>query len=633
MAGRDDSINKLISVFSQPVQNSLTDQSVFAAQPPEIKVPLKPHQLTMIQAMGERENKCIDGFTIDGEIHHSQFAVLGDKVGSGKTLMMLGHISKMKAAPPENVFRRVHPNSRVAFWSERPVCDQECSGNTLIIVPHTLFHQWKHAIQTQTNLSFLEVRTTKVIERADFLTLIKQRDITLMSNTTIRNLMADPLRAALQWKRIVFDEVDSVHFTSTTDMPRANFYWLITATWGNFLFHGLYVYLTDSYLNTHAAEFHPDLLSILQQEQLTNSANYYARYDVKSHAFFEKFLGRHPNRGHLVLRNSDGFMADSWRAPTVNEERIICESPMVQRVLANFVTAEVQELLHAGDTQGAFERLGVSNTTKSSLIEAVCESREKELDRLQKTLAYKETIGYATPAAKEQALQSLRGKIQSLQTQITELNTRITNFKHEMCAICFEEPTLPTFVMCCNRVYCGKCLMEWLQRAGSCALCRQAVDSKMLRQLKEGEESPKGHGHPKDTVIIPKKPKKREALLNIITGAKDGRFLVFNRYDNPFVELEEQLKELGHRVATVRGNKDHISKVLKQFEKGEIQILLMNSTQAGAGMDLKSATHIILMHAMKKEEEKQIVGRAMRLGRTEPLRLVRLLHENEQILA
>jgi hypothetical protein len=54
--------------------------------------------------------------------------------------------------------------------------------------------------------------------------------------------------------------------------------------------------------------------------------------------------------------------------------------------------------------------------------------------------------------------------------------------------------------------------------------------------------------------------------------------------------------------------------------------------QAGAGMDLKSATHIVLMHVMKKEEEKQIIGRAMRLGRTEPLNLVRLLHDNESMM-
>ena len=127
-----------------------------------------------------------------------------------------------------------------------------------------------------------------------------------------------------------------------------------------------------------------------------------------------------------------------------------------------------------------------------------------------------------------------------------------------------------------------------------------------------------------------KKPKKKEALLKLIKEATGGRFLVFNRFDNPFLEIEGELLESGIKVATVKGNKDHVSIILKKFEKGEIKVLLMNSMQAGVGMDLVGATHIVLMHAMKSEEERQIVGRAMRLGRTEPLNLVRLLHDNEQ---
>jgi superfamily II DNA/RNA helicase len=138
---------------------------------------------------------------------------------------------------------------------------------------------------------------------------------------------------------------------------------------------------------------------------------------------------------------------------------------------------------------------------------------------------------------------------------------------------------------------------------------------------------------PTNEIIVERKPKKKEALLNLITETPGARFLVFSRYDNPFLEIEGELLTRGFRVATVKGNKDHVSSILKQFEKGEVQVLLMNSMQAGVGMDLKSATHIVLMHAMRKEEERQIVGRAIRLGRTEPLKLVRLLHDNEQASA
>lgn len=624
---RDDSVNKMLEVYEQPLINSITEASGYSVQPVDIKIPLRPHQLAMINAMHEKERSCIEGFNVKGEVHHSQLAILGDKVGSGKTLMVLGYISNLKRTPQTSVFSRIHHMSQESFWSQKFVHTQECSGNTLVIVPHTLFHQWKFAIQQQTNLSFFEVKTSKALEKADFNTLIKERDITLMSNTIIKQFMSDTTRDTLQWSRIIFDEVDSIQFTSTVPMPKANFYWLITATWANVLFQGLYMYLSNTFLTQRAAHIHPDLLDLLHRDQVTNGTNYYSRYDVKSHNFFNGFLSKHPNRGHLVLLTNSAFMEQSWKSPPINEERILCESPISHRIIAQYVNSEIQELLHAGDVNGALEKLGVNNTSQSSLITALTETREKELDRLEKTLVFKESMDYSNQQAKELAISALKTKITSLKDQIQSLKQRILNVKDEICAICFEDPKTPTFVMCCSRLFCGACIIQCIQRNPHCPLCRSELSYQNLRQVGLDTDDIK---ETKDVIVPIRKPKKKEALLKLIKETKKGRFLVFNRYDNPFLEIQGELLELGFRVATVKGNKDHVSSILKQFEKGEIQILLMNSTQAGAGMDLKSATHIILMHMMRKEEERQIVGRAIRLGRVEPLTLVRLLHDNEE---
>ena len=627
MTARDDSVNKMLEVYEQPLIYAVTDTSGYAVQPKEIKVPLRPHQLAMIHAMHEKQKTCIEGFQVNDETHYSQSAILGDKVGSGKTLTTLGFIAHKKLNPISSVFRRIHDRSQTTFWSQKPVNILECSGNTLIIVPHTLFHQWKFAIQQQTTLSFFEVKTTKTLEKTDFNELIKTRDITLMSNTIIRNFMNGNNRDTLQWSTVIFDEIDSIHFTSTVPMPKANFYWLITATWPNILFQGLYMYISNGYLAQRANDLHPDLLKLLREDHVTNGNSYYSRYDIKSTNFFSNFLSKHPARGHLVLRTDAGFMEQSWRSPPIVEQRIICETPVSHRIIAQYVNNEIQELLHAGDIQTALEKLGVNNTSQSSLIQGLCETREKELDRLEKTLAFKESMDYSTVQAKEQAISSLKTKITSIKEQIASLKQRILNVQDEICAICFEEPKVPTFVLCCERLFCGACIINCIQRNPSCPLCRASLDYKRLRQLeKDGKEVAK-----KET-IEPKNPKKKDALLKLITETKGGRFLIFNRYDNPFLEIEGELIQMGIRVATVKGNKDHISSTLKQFEKGEIQVLLMNSMHAGVGMDLKSATHVVLMHVMKSEEEKQIIGRAIRLGRNEQLNLVRLLHEGEDRL-
>jgi len=628
MAARDDSVNRILEVYEQPLLFAVTDTSGYAVQPPEIKVSLRPHQLAMIHAMHLKHLSCIQGFQIKDEIHYSQTAILGDKVGSGKTLTTLGYIAHQKIHPVTSVFRRIHDKSQTTFWSQKPVHFTECSGNTLVIVPHTLFHQWKHAITKQTSLSFFEVKTIKTLEKQDFNELIKTRDITLMSNTIIKQFMNSENRHLIQWSTVIFDEVDSIHFTSTVPMPKANFYWLITATWPNLMFQGLYMYMPNAVLTQRASQgLHPDLVELLRQDQITNGSNYYSRYDVKSANFFSDFLSKHPARGHLVLRTNSAFMEQSWRSPPIVEQRIICESPITHRIIAQYVNAEIQELLHAGDIQTALEKLGVNNTSQSNLITALCDTREKELDRLEKTLAFKENIEYSTPQIKEQAINSLKLKITSIKEQIASLKQRILNVKDELCAICLEEPKVPTFVLCCERLFCGACIINCIQRNPLCPLCRAPMDYKRLRHL---DTDAKEEDIPVNEVILEKKPKKKEALLKLIAESKGGRFLVFNRYDNPFLEIEGILLERGIRVATVKGNKDHISNTLKQFEKGEIQVLLMNSMQAGVGMDLKSATHVVLMHLMKTEEERQIIGRAIRLGRSEQLNLVRLLHEGEE---
>uniref|UniRef100_A0A6C0K6W1 RING-type domain-containing protein n=1 Tax=viral metagenome TaxID=1070528 RepID=A0A6C0K6W1_9ZZZZ len=629
---RDDSLSSILDVYEQPLRNGNTDNSDYALQPAHIKVSLKPHQLAMIHAMQKKETESVEGFTIHDETHYSQYAILGDKVGSGKTLTTLGFISTMKANIPTRVFSRIHPQSQSTFWSRKAVYNQECSGNILIIVPHTLYHQWKFAIQQQSSLSFLEVKTQKAFEKPDFFQNMKQRDITLMSNTIIRPFLSTDERKSIQWSRIFFDEVDSIHFSSTVPMPQANFYWFISATWQNFIFQGLYLYMNESYLTRRVqAGIHPELLSIFQCDQIMNGNNYYSRYDIKSAPFFSEFLTKHPSRGHAVLRTTDSFMEKSWKAPPILDRRIDCEAPIQHRIVAQYVGPEIQELLHAGDIQGALEKLGVSNTSQSSLVTALCETREKELDRLEKTLIFKESIEYVTPQAKELAIQSLKSKIHSLKEQIESLKQRIMNVKEEVCAICFEDPKNPTLVICCSRLFCGACIIKCLQCASSCPMCRSPLDFQKLRHI-DLNPLDTGGSNTENVIVKPVKPTKKDALFKLITDTKGGRFLIFNRYDNPFYEIEEQLLEKGVRVASVRGNKDHISSILKQFEKGEIQVLLMNSMQAGAGIDLKSATHIVLMHMMKKEEEKQIIGRAVRLGRTEPLHLVRLLHENESLL-
>jgi hypothetical protein len=130
--------------------------------------------------------------------------------------------------------------------------------------------------------------------------------------------------------------------------------------------------------------------------------------------------------------------------------------------------------------------------------------------------------------------------------------------------------------------------------------------------------------------IEPSLPKKQEALLNLIKQNPQGRFLIFSRYDNPFESIETAVNSLGIQVKNVKGNKHVITATLKSFEAGTTQCLLLNSQYAGAGLNITAATHVILLHSMTHEEEKQVLGRAYRIGRKGPLTFIKLLHKGEE---
>jgi SNF2 family DNA or RNA helicase len=105
---------------------------------------------------------------------------------------------------------------------------------------------------------------------------------------------------------------------------------------------------------------------------------------------------------------------------------------------------------------------------------------------------------------------------------------------------------------------------------------------------------------------------------------------VFSRYDNPFENIESAVNTLGIQVKHVKGNKNAVTATLKAFETGTTQCLLLNSQYAGAGLNITAATHVILLHAMTHEEEKQVLGRAYRIGRSGALTFIKLLHKGEE---
>ena len=629
-----DPIGKFVSVLNEAYKGSLSSDATQCDQPTEIRIPLRSHQKAILYSMAQRESKVSVGMDLCGAKLFSRFSFLGDGVGVGKSLMVLGHIARLKTMPVLPAIPHLDLNSSSQLYSLRDnkfahdLSDSAC----LIVVPHTLYRQWQTYIKEQTSLTFLGVQTKSVLQSDTLIRKLKEVDVVLVSNTLYGNLQDLADTNWLIWKRVFFDEADTIHIPSTRPRATTRFTWLISASWANLLFPNVTQYITNVYLNT--VPTNPLLddalkhqLQILKTQSPTHGPYIYMRYLVVSSTFFRDFVATNNSlRGNLVMRCRDEFVRESITLPPINIRNILCRPSILQQVVANAIPADVRNLLHAGDIKGALDSLGVKPEEPMSLIAAVTENRIKELNRLRLTFTFKSALEYATPQAKETALKSLKDRISSLEEQIKGLKERIENYKTEICPICFDEPQTATLTQCCNRIFCGSCILTSLTRATTCPLCRTQISASGLRAVAAGPL-------PSVTADVkaeePQLMKKTEQLIQLLKTSPKGKFLIFSRFDNPFIQLSQEIEAMNLTVKLVRGNKDVIAQTLKTFQKGDTNVLLLNSLQAGAGLNITAATHVILLHAMTHEEEKQILGRAYRMGRTEPLHFIRLLHSDE----
>jgi hypothetical protein len=252
----------------------------------------------------------------------------------------------------------------------------------LIVVPHTLYRQWQTYIKEQTTLKYLGIQTKKTLDSDSFRGKLLEADVVLVSNTlcgTLQNLVKEN---NFLWKRVFYDEADTLHIPSTRTQPQTRFTWLVSASWANLLFPNQSLYITmnmiNEIVNQPAYNIQPELKDILRSA-LQNSSHgmyTYIRHLMVSATFFRDFVHtNNPYRGRLILRCSDAYVKESITLPPITIQNILCKPSLMQQVVQHAIPTNVRSLLHAGDVQGALTELGVKTEEPMSLVQAVSENR------------------------------------------------------------------------------------------------------------------------------------------------------------------------------------------------------------------------------------------------------------------
>jgi len=643
---------KLWSFFEALYSQELNENSAKATTPEWLKTSLLLHQQSALAAALRLETAKTNGLTVDaiagesvGGKLYTSYGILGDRVGSGKSLTALSLV-KMPAPSPlynEYIVRgnailgdgrdvgllRVKDQTTVATGLKlKPL------NTSLFIIPHALMGQWEAYVANDTTLKCCFVKKRKDAESPTLLETIEQYDALFVSSTMWNSFRTTHHPRNILWKRVFIDEADSIAITTDWDDINGLFYWFISASWLNLVFAG------GAYFNVLSAYTPPDETPpyvIERVKKLQN--NHYLQIPGCRHVnIVRRMCGISANHStvainaavsqsaRLIVHSSEEYIQTSFTMPTTTTRKIICATPTNIRVLDSFISQEMMERLNAGDVAGALESLGMNSYTETDIANAVTASIQKELHNAKVTYEYKKTLEYSTESLKQKAIEAQEQKIASIESRISAIQERLKRAKEQTCPICYCDLTSPSVTPCCQQLFCFPCLCESLKRVASCPLCRARIDD--IKEIKVLGDTP-AQAQPQEVPKTNQLLNKNDSFVKFMKENPNARVLMFSSYDASFTKLEDSLDAADIKYSMLNGSQARIAKLLREFKAGKYNVLFLNARNMGAGLNIECASHVMLFHRMSSELENQIIGRANRLGRTASLEVVYLIHENE----
>ena len=132
-------------VVLNTIYNNTLNGGKYPPQASVIKTQLFPHQARLVNGMHIYRDKMTRGFLLGNQAINGKIGIIGDPAGTGKTLSILAYLASQVATFPRMTCELTN-NSSKYFFSHELYQLSDASSTNLIIVPHSLFGQWKQEI-------------------------------------------------------------------------------------------------------------------------------------------------------------------------------------------------------------------------------------------------------------------------------------------------------------------------------------------------------------------------------------------------------------------------------------------------------------------------------------------------------
>lgn len=658
--------------------DELTEDHPRAPTPRGAKINLKPHQQTLLarciqyenSSMSLKEFKEIEPHVDGQDYFKTNMGIIGDRVGAGKSYVILSLIASNDITNKNNIIIKSHGFNKVMYY----IHDKTTSIKTnMLVVPHNLATQWEYYIKSfDCDLKYKIIKTNKALdalisetmdesdssntsntsntsEISDVSDVDTSRASTSRASYATRSSQANPLRQSVsichkiaqydlivvtstlynklaqffcthkvKLQRAIYDEVDNLNVPGCKHVD-ANFFWFVTASYGNVIYpkgNNRYESSIGRYVWYANGIKHSGFLKNILMDLYYNISRNLMKV--------------------LVVKNREAYVESSLSLPELISHYIQCKTPYAINVLNGLVDRNIMNHLNADDVQGALSY--VSPTHKSNeenIIQRVIEKYTRQVANIKLQINTTREYLYDTEAERISEMHRLEKQLEGMQRKIDAITERIKCA--DLCTICYETVDKKTVTVCCQNTFCFKCINIWLAQRELCPLCKIHMNIADLyvidNDIKEDTNDSVECINDTDDIDCNKPNARNDKYQNlelILKNLQSGsKLLVFSAYENSFTNVIPILQRLGIQFAYLKGNGYLISATIEKYKNGDVNVLLVNTTSYGSGLNLENTTDMILFHKFDTEIEKQVIGRAHRFGRRQPLNVHYLLYENE----
>jgi hypothetical protein len=584
------------------------DSPTYDPLPWECAVTLKRHQRAALHRCNMLETQRIPLFSMDelrgtmfagtgrpGDTLRTRIGILGDRVGSGKSFVLLSLVlstPRGHVVQPDPVVK-TYGGGRVVVTNEDVSVPVHTS---LLVIPHNLCAQWEeYARLFSPDLSFVCVSRAKHVEA--LAAQLEHVDLVIVINTFYGSVAALLNARGCRLRRAMFDEADSMAIPATANVD-ASFYWFVSASYNNLI-------------SPHTRDL---------REGRSATTTGFVRWLF---ADFNNSGARDLVRS-LVVRNDDAFVRLSMEFPDPETVHVPCRTPHSIRVLDGLVDRGIINCLNAGDIPGALLHVSTTNrSTEDNVVGLLIEKLSRQAKNIESRIALVPTLEYEDIAESEAEMQRLTRKLGELEHSVACIRERVVN--SHSCCICYDAISNKAVAPCCSNAYCFGCISQWVSRSSSCPLCKGRLVPSDLLVVQDMST-------PSDEAPILDKLERLKMLIHerrMSTEKTPMKLLVFSTHDHAFVGITEVLQQLSVTYRFLRGNHFRVRNIVEQYKGGDVDVLLVNPTHYGSGLNFENTTDIIMFHRVGTDVEKQVVGRALRMGRTSTLKIWHLLYDNE----